>query len=372
MKNTRLRLSEARESPCDTCATTPCCSHLPLHSFQVATLRDLDHAVYLLNFERIQLGLARSGEWSVYYRYPCRFLAGSRCTLHGTPEQPKICVHYNPYTCWYKRTLTQQAEDFLRIDRRRLDAILDVVEFDDERRITGVPDWPALLAIAEAIPIEEDFDPPPTEDAAFDTWLRSSAAGVRLPMWSPAGYRYEQFLDPCTGCQAHCCTTLVFPHPIPVERRNLDYLQFALGFPGIELGIADGVWQLIVKTRCRHLTADNRCGVFGQPHRPMLCKYYDASSCSYVVRFGDPRPPGFVRLRLEQFRWFVEQIRFDAEGAILGLPATEPLRSHIEVRWREAVAAVTPSPGPDPAQSPTTDPALEPAVSTAEEAQDNG
>src|SRR4051812_29338273 len=119
----RLSLREARESPCMTCATSPCCTHVPLHTFQIRTLRDLDHAIYLLNFERIVLGLAPSGEWSVYYKYPCRFLDRSNpgnylCTIHATPLQPQICVNYSPFTCWYKRALTPGLSgEFLTVDR---------------------------------------------------------------------------------------------------------------------------------------------------------------------------------------------------------------------------------------------------------------
>ena len=115
----------------------------------------------------------------------------------------------------------------------------------------------------------------------------------------PTRRRYEEFLDACSGCGAYCCKTLVFPHGRPSHRRNLDYLQFALGFPGVEVGVSDGEWQLVVRARCRHLTDDDRCGVYGSPERPSICRYYDASTCSYVVQFGQTRPRGFLRVRLE-------------------------------------------------------------------------
>jgi hypothetical protein len=341
----RLSLREAQESPCMTCASSPCCTHVPLHTFQVRTFRDLDHAIYLLNFERIVLGLAPNGDWSVYYKHPCRFLdrtdaSNALCTIHGSDMQPRICVNYSPYTCWYRQALTPGVSaGFLTIDRRRLELILEQVRFDDARNVVETPDWPALMELCASIPLSpEPLEPSadgPGPDPVFEQWLEDAAAGLVPPPRRRRGY--ADFLDPCTGCGAWCCKTLVFPFRRPAARRNLDYLQFMLGFPGIEVGVSDGDWTIAVRTRCRHLTADNRCGVYGQPERPSLCRYFDATGCSYVSQFGAPRPPGFLRIRLEQFFWLVEAIGFDGDGAIVELPPTEQLREVVEERWRQAV-----------------------------------
>lgn len=339
----RLTLREAQTSPCETCEGSPCCTHVPLHTFQVRTLRDLDHAIYLLNFERIVLGLAPTGEWSVYYKYPCRFLDRSdarqyRCTIHGRAQQPQICVHYSPFACWYRHALNPGlGAGFLTIDRRRLEIILEHVEFDDQRNIVATPDWAALIALCAQVPVAPDaFDAEPVPEPMFEHWLEAAATGLVPP---PRRRRsYADFLDACTGCGAWCCKTLVFPYARPAHRKNLDYLQFVLGFPGLEVGVADGEWSIIVRARCRHLTADNRCGVFGQPERPTLCRYFDATSCSYVAQFGVARPERFMRIRLEQFFWMVDALAFDAEGGLVDLPPTERLRAAVEQRWRDAVA----------------------------------
>jgi Fe-S-cluster containining protein len=326
------------------CATAPCCTHVPLHTFQIRSLRDLDHAIYLLNFERIVLGLSPTGDWSVYYKFPCRFLdrgdAGNYlCSIHGTPLQPQICVNYSPYSCWYKRALTPTVSgEFLTIDRRRMEAVVDRLVFDDDRNIVETPDWEALISLLGAMPLDPDFDPPPEVDPVFERWLEQSAVGVAATP-RPQRRGYQDFADPCGGCAAYCCKTLVFPHGRPVSRRNVDYLQFLLGFPGIEIGVNDGDWQILVRSRCRHLSADNRCGVYGQPERPSLCRYFDATSCSYLVQFGQSRPRGFLRVRLEQFFWMVESMRFDDDGALIELSTTERMREIVEQRWLEAVEA---------------------------------
>ena len=64
----RLSHADAMASPCASCPTSPCCTYLQVHTFQVRTVAELDQAVYLLNFEHIELGLSPSGDWGVYYR----------------------------------------------------------------------------------------------------------------------------------------------------------------------------------------------------------------------------------------------------------------------------------------------------------------
>jgi Fe-S-cluster containining protein len=333
-----LSFAEAMVSPCGTCESAPCCRYVPLHNFQVQTLRELDHARYLLNFDRIELGLSSAGRWTVYYRSRCRFLdpETSRCTIYTSPERPRICEHYNPYGCWYRRALTGPGdEEFLRIDGRRLEAITAHVLFDERRDVLAVPDWASLLDIVASIepepPTEAD---PPAEDAALSA-LEGILAGRATPP-DQGTWSYDEKHDPCTGCGAFCCRTLIFPFRAPQARVNVDYLKFVLGFPGIELGIADQGWSIVVHTTCRHLK-DNRCAIYGRPERPLICRFYDAWHCQYKVHFGLPRPQGFLRVRLEQFRWLVEAIRFDEHGDVIELPATDSLRAHVEQRWSEAL-----------------------------------
>ena len=142
-----LTLGQALVSPCETCAEAPCCSYLPLHTFTVETLRDVDYVRYLLNFDAIELGINATGTWSAYYRAPCRHLGErGRCTLHGTPAKPHICVQYDPYSCWYRPALTGSGSDtYLRVDRARFEVIGELLRFDDDRRIADLPLWDDLV-----------------------------------------------------------------------------------------------------------------------------------------------------------------------------------------------------------------------------------
>ena len=335
----RLNYSEGAESPCLSCSTAPCCTHLPLNTFRVTNMVELDHAVYLLNFDRIELGLAASGEWSSMYKYPCRFLDRDNfmCTVHDTPEQPRICQTYDPFKCWYRRNLTQSiGENYLRIDRQRLQFIVDRIVFDADRNILEVPDWDTMTAGFAELPMEAP--PPPTEPLAStpvrEQWIASVISMEEIAEPSPEPRTYASLNNPCDGCAAYCCQRLIFPHPGPTSAQNLDYLRFALGFPGVSLGIADNGWALVVESTCRHLGPDNQCTVFGQPERPLLCKYYDAWKCTYKTNFGQPRPEDYLLVQLEDFPRIAECFLFDEDGAITAQATMEDMRGILESWWR--------------------------------------
>lgn len=342
-----LNFSDALEAPCMSCETSPCCSYLPLKTMTVETLLDVDHCRYLLNFEGIELGLAASGEWSVYYRQPCRNLDPETmgCRVHGTDDQPHICQNYSPYGCWYKGALSDEGRpDFLRINAARLEALLPGIVFDEERRVTAVPAWEWLQQNLLDIPLD-DAPGIPEPDPVLDVWRRAAAAGeapAATTIFRAAAAPY----DPCTDCSAACCTTLTFTVAPAMTRASLDHLRFSLGFPGMELAIADDGWVLAVRTRCRNLV-DGRCGVYGKPERPLACSYYDAYRCTYRTAYGTPRPPGFLRVTLAELDWVLECVAMDDQGAVVQVPTAEQLRWHVERRWREQATGVDPEPIPD-------------------------
>jgi hypothetical protein len=123
--------------------------------------------------------------------------------------------------------------------------------------------------------------------------------------------------------------------PCVTCRTALDFFRYSLGFPGVEIGFGDDGWSLIVESTCRHLLG-NRCGLFGQPERPLPCQFYDAWQCSYKPRLGQARPAGYIRLGLEHFDWLAECYRFDGDGRVVQSPGLEDIRGHVEARWRES------------------------------------
>jgi hypothetical protein len=313
--------SAAMRSPCESCSTSPCCSFLPLGGFRVATLSDLDYAVYLLNFQRIELGLTPAGDWSVFYRHPCRYLDRSSfaCTIHEKVEQPHICRRYNPYRCWYKTALTQSTSSaYLRIDRTRLRSLVTGIRFDAQGNIVESPDWAGLLEVLENV-----FDGP--EDAAAEPAPRTPEPAKREAM--PI-YSFDQVREPCTGCAAYCCRVLIFPMERPADASGFDYLQFCLGFPGIRIGISDTQWAILVDTECRHLE-NNRCSIFGLPERPLACRYYDEWRCTYKLHFEQAESAGVLHVDLDQYRHLLGCLEFDCNGAVMQIPKVSELRKFV-------------------------------------------
>lgn len=336
-----LGFGAALSSPCSECGQSPCCTYLPLHSFKVTNLVELDHALYLLNFANIELGLSASGDWSVYHTLPCHLLdtEAFTCTVHDGPAQPQICVHYNAYRCWYKRVLSDgETEDFLRIDRGRMAFILEHLRFDAGRSLVEVPDWSLMQKTFAGTPAGEPgprlF---PAADPMLQRW-KELATGAQPAPELPPPLTYEQARDACGGCPAYCCERLIFPHGMPSTWSNLDFLQFTLGFPGVELAITDQAWSVVVRTRCQHLN-DGRCALYGRPERPLICKYHAAQTCSYRAHFGQPRPGHLLRVTASELPLIMEGFGFDPQGLITVFPTTEQMRNHLEARWREGVAA---------------------------------
>jgi Fe-S-cluster containining protein len=334
----RLSFAEASESPCASCPTTPCCAYLPLGRIRLESLAEVDHARFLLNFDRIELGLFRSGRWEVFYRAPCRFLdpAEAACRIHDRPEQPRICRHYNPYRCWYKAALTGAAADgFFRVDRARLEAILPRLVFAGDGRLVDVPDWPALQAAWNPLPLpgrplDGEF---PGEDRVDRAWREEALRGGGAA--PAAAATWAELADPCAGCAAWCCRAVTVSHGTPATATNLDFLRFLLGFPGVSVGVAAEGWHIVVRTACRHFTA-GRCAVYGRSERPLECRYLDAWGCVPRARLGWPRLPGYLRLNLEHFDTLTAMTAFDADGRITALPPADALRERIEADWRAA------------------------------------
>lgn len=323
----RLPVLDARRSPCDGCAAY-CCNRLRLHSFEVRTLHELDYAQYLANFDDIELGIDGEGRWSAFLMARCVKLADDgRCTVHGTPDQPVVCKTYSEYDCWYRRTLPAPGitEEHVRIDRRRLAAVVDRVRFDDERIIVEMPYGEELRGLLADLPLEHDVsrlawpvEPPQPIDHQVD----DHAEGARRSA-------FAVLTDtPCESCAAPCCTTVAFPVEIPTGLDGLDHLRYALGFPGTEFVVADDTWSLVVHTRCRHLEG-TRCGIYGQPERPLTCERYDERTCWFKPTFGAPSAGAGLRIGPGQLDAFLDAIEVDAMGAIVGMPSVDTLRAAV-------------------------------------------
>lgn len=340
MKNESLYFSEARQSPCQSCQGAPCCRLLQVQQLRVRSLTDLDLIGYYLNFDNISVTLSDDGVWTVFYRSHCRYLdpKNFRCKVHDQPQQPNICVNYNPYTCFYKKAhlaKTQEGGNLLWFDRTRFERLQHSLPFDEDRKLVEFPQWQELVTLFQDLPYKEEPFVKPETDPVLADWKRSVLEGNGAQISeSPREFTFEEMQDPCRGCAAYCCTSLLFVHPLPGSYTDLDFFRYALGFEGVELGISDAQWTLIVRSRCRHLTPEGRCGVYGMPERPLTCRYYDAGKCTYRVGFGQPKPVGYMRLTYSDFELILDTYRFVEGGRISFGWNTEALREKLEEKWK--------------------------------------
>jgi hypothetical protein len=331
----RLSYREARQSPCLSCVTSPCCTHLLLATIEFNTLMDIDHTVYLLNFEGIVLALGSScASAQVYLYQACGFLdvPSGLCTVHSTPLQPAVCVHYNAHSCAYRKAMTTDLHpEHPLLDRHRMAWLADRVVFDDDRRVTAVPGWEEVLEAFRSMPMQRALAPAPEPDPVLEEWrsIVLSSKGSDREARPIRRYGDREVSDPCAGCGAWCCKFLVFNRGLPSDASQVEFMRYCLGFPGVEAGVAADGWAVIVRTTCRHLAGD-RCSVYGTQERPLRCGYYDAISCGYRGHFGVARPDDVVRVRRDQFGVVVDAIVFDDLGRVVAMPSVEVLRHRLE------------------------------------------
>ena len=77
---------------------------------------------------------------------------------------------------------------------------------------------------------------------------------------------------PCHLCTASCCRYFALQLDKPSTKQDHDHIRWYLMHEGIAVWVQDGDWYLEVRTTCRHLQPDNRCGIYET--RPQICRDY--------------------------------------------------------------------------------------------------
>ena len=303
-----LSFAQAQQSPCDNCSA-PCCGSLPLHSFTITNYAEVDYARYLLNFSGIELIFLYEKTWQVQLNQDCSRFDNGRCTLHGTEEKPRICRKYSAYNCLYKPIFFQDENaNFIRFNRERFDIWLNHLIFNEDRLIIGQPDIKELLPLLPEYKMEAKLPLP-----RMGVRRRSERRG------------YFEFQNSCTNCSAWCCKSLSFPFDGIQSRANLDYLWFVLGFPGVEVGISEQGWTIIVHTQCHNLEKNEKgfgCKLFGHPDRPLQCQDYDETTCAYKSHYELERDyPHQLSLDLSGFHTLASLYGFTEAGELLDFPS---------------------------------------------------
>lgn len=87
----------------------------------------------------------------------------------------------------------------------------------------------------------------------------------------------------CQFCTAKCCRYFALPMETPETEQEFDYLRWFLLHDRASVFVEDDVWYILVHTECRHLEADNRCGIYMT--RPQICRDYSTDGCEYEDNF---------------------------------------------------------------------------------------
>lgn len=83
----------------------------------------------------------------------------------------------------------------------------------------------------------------------------------------------------CDHCTAKCCRYFALPIDTPTTRADFDNMRWYLLHDRASIFVDDGTWYLLIHTTCRHLQADNRCGIYET--RPQICQDYSTKDCEY-------------------------------------------------------------------------------------------
>jgi Fe-S-cluster containining protein len=115
----------------------------------------------------------------------------------------------------------------------------------------------------------------------------------------------------CDYCSAKCCKYYAWPIDAPTTHEDYDFVRWAMLHTATTYFVEDEIWYLLVHAHCKHLQADNRCGIYHT--RPQICRDYSTDKCEYEddwtyeqyfelpeqvaeyidARFNKPGRPGF-------------------------------------------------------------------------------
>src|SRR6266436_4193218 len=108
-------------------------------------------------------------------------------------------------------------------------------------------------------------------------FLRSSFIAHR----SSFVYRMVSFMAGCLcdQCSALCCRYFALPIDNPDCRKDFDNIRWYLVHENVVVFVEKKQWYIGIMNRCKHLQADNRCGIYET--RPQLCRSYSTDNCDY-------------------------------------------------------------------------------------------
>ena len=307
----------ASRNPCAHCRASYCCWYLGLEKLRPSQFSHFDTLHFYLNFPNMEILVEPNGQWGIYLRQACRHLSETdhRCSIRGTPEHPKVCSTFNPYNCFYKTAISGQdpASRFVRLDRSHFLRVVENIKFTTFGTALYVPNAAQVRTLAEP---DEEVEAPSDAVESVGSIVEHGAerAGTSL-------------FGPCSDCTGICCRYIFFWRKPIATASDLDFIRYAMGFPGVAYVIGSERCAIVVQGACRHWSLETRaCGVVGSPLRPKRCQFLNEWRCSIREQFYT-HPERLVRLRtLEDVARMEKLLGFDGEDEPRRLPSVEHLQ----------------------------------------------
>ena len=83
----------------------------------------------------------------------------------------------------------------------------------------------------------------------------------------------------CQYCTAKCCRYFALPVDTPESWNDFDTIRWFLLHKGAAVFTEEGVWYLLVFSKCQHLLDNGMCGIYAT--RPKICRDYKTHECEY-------------------------------------------------------------------------------------------
>jgi uncharacterized protein len=83
----------------------------------------------------------------------------------------------------------------------------------------------------------------------------------------------------CDFCTGRCCRYFSLPIDKPDTWDEYDAIRWYLAHGRTLVYVEKGQWYLLVMTRCKYLTRDDRCRIY--LNRPKICRGYTTDNCEY-------------------------------------------------------------------------------------------
>lgn len=83
----------------------------------------------------------------------------------------------------------------------------------------------------------------------------------------------------CDHCYGKCCRYFSLPIETPTAWDDYDAIRWYLAHGQTLVYVEKGTWYLVVMTKCKYLTRDDRCQIYHS--RPKICSEYTTADCEY-------------------------------------------------------------------------------------------